>query len=315
MILLDVILLIIGILAVVFSFRTIEEEKGKEAAGKEEEGSIDAGSWKEIEEVKEQVSSILEELQQSISEDTKEQLEHLSNEKIIAVTEYGDQVLDKIQKNHSEVVFLYNMLNEKENEIKEVIHGLDKKKAELTDSAAKISYELKVLIKEADSKKSKLSVQDLMNITREPERPVVEKSSFQEVDKRTEATDKKEELPVKKAPAKTETKMEKPEESFKERKTEEKRKVEKEKEPELEKSGIFRLKKETEQNATAKREPENKEELHYFQVPEEKEPEETTNFNDVIVAMYKEGRSILDISRELEIGQGEVKFVIDLYGK
>jgi len=30
--------------------------------------------------------------------------------------------------------------------------------------------------------------------------------------------------------------------------------------------------------------------------------------------MYKEGKSILEISKELNIGQGEVKLVIALYG-
>ena len=33
-----------------------------------------------------------------------------------------------------------------------------------------------------------------------------------------------------------------------------------------------------------------------------------------ILALYKEGKSVRDISRELGMGQGEVKLVIDLYG-
>ena len=33
-----------------------------------------------------------------------------------------------------------------------------------------------------------------------------------------------------------------------------------------------------------------------------------------ILELYKNGKSIRDISRELGMGQGEVKLVIDLYG-
>ncbi len=38
-----------------------------------------------------------------------------------------------------------------------------------------------------------------------------------------------------------------------------------------------------------------------------------TNHNDEIIELYKKGRSILEISKMLSIGQGEVKFVIDMY--
>lgn len=61
----------------------------------------------------------------SVSEDiiakTEDYLSKLSNEKIIAVSEYSDQILEKINRNHEEVVFLYNMLNHKEKELKEVL--------------------------------------------------------------------------------------------------------------------------------------------------------------------------------------------------
>ena len=44
-----------------------------------------------------------------------------------------------------------------------------------------------------------------------------------------------------------------------------------------------------------------------------REQNEFQNHNDEIIALYKKGRSVLDISRMLSLGQGEVKFVIDLY--
>lgn len=41
--------------------------------------------------------------------------------------------------------------------------------------------------------------------------------------------------------------------------------------------------------------------------------EKASNHNDEIIELYKNGRSILEISKMLSIGQGEVKFVIDLH--
>lgn len=53
--------------------------------------------------------------------DTKEQMSKLSNEKIMAINEYSDQVLEKIAHNNKEAVFLYDMLNKKQEEIKTVL--------------------------------------------------------------------------------------------------------------------------------------------------------------------------------------------------
>ena len=38
------------------------------------------------------------------------------------------------------------------------------------------------------------------------------------------------------------------------------------------------------------------------------------DYPEKILELYKSGKSIRDISRELGMGQGEVKLVIDLYG-
>ena len=57
--------------------------------------------------------------------ETEDKLESLSNDKIIAVGEYSDQMLEKIESNHKEVVFLYQMLNEKEEALKATALGME----------------------------------------------------------------------------------------------------------------------------------------------------------------------------------------------
>lgn len=62
--------------------------------------------------------------------------------------------------------------------------------------------------------------------------------------------------------------------------------------------------------------PELPEEREMEDLPEEPKQEEPEpfNHNDEVIALYEKGHSILEISKMLSIGQGEVKFVIDLYG-
>ena len=78
---------------------------------------------------------------------TEEYLSRLSNEKIMAVSEYSDQILEKINKNHEEVVFLYNMLNNKENELKETLKEINSSQQKVKDAVRKNSDE-KVLSKD-----------------------------------------------------------------------------------------------------------------------------------------------------------------------
>ena len=44
-----------------------------------------------------------------------------------------------------------------------------------------------------------------------------------------------------------------------------------------------------------------------------KRNDNSSNSNSEIIALYKKGISILEISKMLSIGQGEVKLVVDLY--
>ncbi|MCR5331013.1 MAG: helix-turn-helix domain containing protein [Lachnospiraceae bacterium] len=57
--------------------------------------------------------------------ESEDKLEAISNDKIIAVGEYSDQILEKINSNHKEVVFLYQMLNDKEDELKATASKLE----------------------------------------------------------------------------------------------------------------------------------------------------------------------------------------------
>lgn len=67
----------------------------------------------ETETVRVRVSDIVEETIGYSIEKTERAMERVANEKIMAVNEYSDTVLEEINKNHKEVTFLYDMLNDK----------------------------------------------------------------------------------------------------------------------------------------------------------------------------------------------------------
>lgn len=76
--------------------------------------------------VRAQVQDKVEETSEDVVEKAERSLERLTNEKIMAVNEYSDTVLQEIHKNHEEAMFLYDMLNNKHANIKDTVSKVDK---------------------------------------------------------------------------------------------------------------------------------------------------------------------------------------------
>jgi regulator of replication initiation timing len=127
----EIVLLVIGIALLFLGFIIpAKEEKGtrinKELAKAEIKELID----EEMKEIKQQVDDTVEEAVSYAMEKTERSLERISNEKIMAVNEYSDTVLAEIHKNHQEVMFLYDMLNDKHTNLKQTATVVEKKAKE-----------------------------------------------------------------------------------------------------------------------------------------------------------------------------------------
>ena len=136
---LEVILLIAGILIFIGSFLL--------PAGRTDAGGIDTDVAKqeihslieeEMKTVRAQVQDKVEETSEDVVEKAERSLERLTNEKIMAVNEYSDTVLQDIHKNHEEVMFLYDMLNNKHANIKATVSKMDKAVKAAEDKAKAI---------------------------------------------------------------------------------------------------------------------------------------------------------------------------------
>ncbi len=124
---LEVILLIAGIVIFIGSFllpsgKTGESGINKEAAKEEIKGLVE----EEMQTVRSQMQDKMEETSEDALEKAERSLERLTNEKIMAVNEYSDTVLQEIHKNHEEAMFLYDMLNNKHANIKDTVSKMDK---------------------------------------------------------------------------------------------------------------------------------------------------------------------------------------------
>lgn len=138
---LEVIMIIIGLGAVFLSFKASDsnQSKGEGKADKEEFRNVS----QEIKEALEKFDKDLSEKAEKIIDNTDDKLSTMLNEKIMGLSEYSQQILEKMENNHSETVFLYDMLNEKEKDIKELVNEADIAKANIRDEIANQYQELK----------------------------------------------------------------------------------------------------------------------------------------------------------------------------
>ena len=135
---LEVVLLIAGAVIFVGSFllpsgKTEESGINKEAAKEEIKSLME----EEMQTVRSQMQDKMDETSEDALEKAERSLERLTNEKIMAVNEYSDTVLQEIHKNHEEAMFLYDMLNSKHANIKDTVSKMDKAVKAAEDKAKK----------------------------------------------------------------------------------------------------------------------------------------------------------------------------------
>lgn len=223
---LEIVLLILGIASFVLSFfvfggnsrqdlTEIREEVKEEVRQAVNVQMAEAGRrWEDT----------LREKAEDAVNNTERELSKVSNEKIMAVSEYSDTVLAEIDKNHKEAMFLYDMLNDKHRDIGRTI-------------------ELATDFKGLD---------DIAEETFETNTPVAEEPAYEATSAETQTADSN---PVK------ETKY-----------------------------GTLQM---------------NQTDISFMQ--------DGGNNNERILELHKQGKSNVSIAKELGLGVGEVKLVIDLF--
>lgn len=288
---LEITLLIFGLLAFVVSFFIPDKGNRDDVdylAGDEIRNLID----EEIENSRQHISDSVDEVIQYSVEKAERSLERVTNEKMLAFGEYSDSTLNQISKNHQETVFLHDMLNKNKNDLTLLLGQAVTDSKQAIDTAKKANE----LAKEAENTANKalsssknakdliLFAEEKMNKTNESVKP--SKSSKAKADIAQEKLEEQMQAPDVDIEVATEEKVVK--------KTS--RKKAKAKEPVLQ-DGVLM---DTDGQISLK-----------FDADEEN----SKNSNDIILRLHKQGKSNMAIAKELGLGIGEVKLVIDLFEK
>lgn len=143
----EIVLLVFGAIIFIGSFLIPSKEK-KSSAPQVDEETIRKMVDKEVESAKSQINDIVDETITYAMEKTERSMDRLTNEKMMAVNEYSDTVLGEIDKNHKEVVFLYDMLNDKHENLKNTVSEAEKKASEVKQTVK----DAEITAKEAEEK-------------------------------------------------------------------------------------------------------------------------------------------------------------------
>ena len=112
---------------------------------------------REVEDQKETIETMVDDTVDLSLDRTERAMERISNEKLSAIGEYSDTVINDIHKNHDEVMFIYDMLNDKHKNLTSVVSEVTKK----TDEAKQAVLDAEATARDAAQKAESLkSIQD-----------------------------------------------------------------------------------------------------------------------------------------------------------
>ena len=130
---LEIALLVIGIIAFAASFIFSSALDGGTEDNKTKDSKAEL-SDRQREEIRKQIETVIADETEDIKERTEVELDRMSAKKMSEMTEYSETILNEINRNHNEVMFLYDMLNEKKKEVKNTVRDLDAAKRELNST-------------------------------------------------------------------------------------------------------------------------------------------------------------------------------------
>lgn len=120
----EIVLIVIGIICVIVGL-ILGITRNNDSEDSNSPQVSDYDSAKHISEVSQSIDSIIEQKMRDIEDKTEARLDKISNTKILEMNEYADGVLEQINRNHNEVMFMYDMLNEKDKEIKTTVKDVN----------------------------------------------------------------------------------------------------------------------------------------------------------------------------------------------
>ena len=129
-------LLAVGIIVIIASFFVPDKEDRddkKDIEKKQEQ--IRRLMERELDGMKLRVNEATNETVEVGMEKSERALEKITNDKIMAVSEYATTVMEEIDRNHKEVLFLYDMLTDKQTDVKNTVRHAEAAVKEANEAA------------------------------------------------------------------------------------------------------------------------------------------------------------------------------------
>lgn len=299
-----VIMIIIGVIICVASFFVSEKLSNKGDNLHLDLMMVDDDyefSERELRIIRRKIEDVIANQAKDILYETNESLSNMANEKTMALGDYAVAVCEQIEKNHKEVMFLYSMLDDKQKDIMKTVR--------ICNDANKEAKNLLDDVKKYDAQR--------INNTSTISRPSA-------LDQLTALSQKKQDVAVSMVgtPDKADNAGAVSEEAnnineivesayeaeqFVMENSEASEKISDDAEAAMD--DLLATDLESVEDVFAEL---DQTDINFDDVLED-EFEENENSNDIILEMYRNGSSVLEIAKQLGLGVGEVKLVIDLY--
>ena len=323
-----VVMIIVGIAFVIASF-IISERIGK----KEESNLIDLMtvdesyefSDRELQIIKRKIEDVIANQAKDILYQTNESLSNMANEKTMALGDYAVAVCEEIENNHKQVMFLYSMLDDKQKEIMKTVKDVDSSKKEIKDLITETIGEQDKLYKILQKLKSGEYIQTAADnaIDKEKKQSLHEASQIKNNEEQimqsqlnsisNEISDSNDHHKESKEPTDIDIESDdgdvESDDNKESENSETTNETMNESADEPLNESADELIDESIEDIFAEI---DKTDIDFDEVLEN-DFKNDTNVNDIILEMYGNGNSIIDIAKEMGLGVGEVKLVIDLY--
>ncbi len=308
-----IVTMIVGLLIIVASFFVGENLTGKEENNRLDFMTIDEDyefSERELRIIKRKIEDVIANHAKEILYETNDSLVAMANEKTMALGDYAVAVCEEIEKNHKEVMFLYSMLDDKQKEIMNTVRAVDEANKSIKDSVSRLKNPITVTpaslkqsaAEETPAEEKKTSAIDQLSALAKRKK---EAELLQAEQSQAEALQKSAEQARQQLKSQTASEP-KPELDAAVIQTAG------EEEPVVEEKETALSKDNGEEQAVMEEFSDTQQDTAVEEHPEE-ESAEGENSNAIILEMHKNGNSILEIAKQLGLGVGEVKLVIDLY--
>lgn len=275
----EIVLLAVGGIVFLVSFFLPERKNADGSNSKLAEDEMKLLVSREFDAIKSHVDDVVEEAVTYAMEKTERSLERLSNEKIMAVSEYSDTVLAEIHKNHEEAMFLYDMLNNKQVNLKNTVSEINRTVKEAEEKVVRFQKLTPEVLVPQKTGEYPTDTADQANVTSGGRNASKKNSSRKNASRKSAA------------------------------------------------NRANNNRNASEQNVSGMAAGQERQGIVYGEVPVQQaefqgigkqeelqqDKEVQDNNNDKILELYRQGKSAVEIAKELELGMGEVTLVIDLF--